>query len=273
MAATEKSIVLFGAGNLASHLAPALQNAGFSILQVISRNKSSAQALASRLGTIAETEYSKIIHGADFYLICVSDSQIENVIQACDPHDKFLIHTSGSTAMSIFNKYCSRFGVLYPLQTFSMNKPVEMRKVPFFLEASSALELEQLKLMASGISDYVRMGDSEQRLYLHICAVFTCAFTNQMYVIAEKICKDKGLPFEFLHPLLLESAAKASRMSPALAQTGPAARNDLETLKKHIDLLEEYPEFRKIYTFVTSNILKMNGHPIDLLNIQYKTDE
>jgi predicted short-subunit dehydrogenase-like oxidoreductase (DUF2520 family) len=273
MVKPEKSIVLFGAGNLASHLAPALQKAGYKFLQVLSRNFDSASVLAGKLGALAETDFSKLIPDADYYIICVCDSEIENVIQNSVPKGKFLIHTSGSTPMSIFNNYCSRFGVLYPLQTFSKSKKMNMRQVPFFVEASSANELEEISRMAGNISDFIRPGNSEQRLYLHICAVFTCAFTNHMYRIAEEICKEKGLPFEFLHPLLLETAEKASHISPGLVQTGPAARNDEVILKKHMDMLDEYPEFRKIYTFVTSSILKMNGHSTEFLNSQTFKDE
>ena len=127
--------------------------------------------------------------------------------------------------------------------------------------------------MASEISDFVREADSEQRLYLHICAVFTCAFTNQMYRVAEKICQDKGLPFEFLQPLLLESAEKASQMSPARLRQVRLQETTRSILKKHIELLEQYPEFRKIYTFVTASILKMNGHSSDFLNSQPAKDE
>ena len=229
---TEKCIVLFGAGNLANHLAPVLQRTGYRVLQVISRNIDSASILAAKLGAIADTDYTNLIHNADYYLICVNDSQIEKVIQASFPENKFFIHTSGSTSISIFNTYCSRYGVLYPLQTFSKTKPIDMRQVPFFLEASTSFEMKHLKQMASGISDFVREADSEQRLYLHICAVFTCAFTNQMYRVAEKICQDKGLPFELLHPLLLESAAKASQMSPESAQTGPGSQERPDNTEK-----------------------------------------
>jgi predicted short-subunit dehydrogenase-like oxidoreductase (DUF2520 family) len=263
---TEKTIVLIGAGNLASHLAPALKKLNFRILQVVSRTISSATGLAEKVDAAAETDFSRIISDADYYLICVSDSQIEKVIKDLKPEKKFLIHTSGSTGMNIFTKYCSRYGVLYPLQTFSKAREVDLRQVPFFIEASSAIEYEELDKIARGLSDNVRPGDSELRVFLHICAVFTCSFTNHMYRIADEICREKGIPFEFLHPLILETAEKAGRMSPSIAQTGPVSRNDQEILKKHLDLLQQYPEFRKIYTFVAASILKMNGHSPDFLN-------
>ena len=269
----EKSIVLIGAGNLASHLAPALQKSGYRILQIISRNSENAALLAEKIGAISETNYSKLIQDADYYLICVNDSQIENVIRELVPENKFLIHTSGSTEMGIFSQYCSRFGVLYPLQTFSKTKMIDLRQVPLFIEASSKAEFEEINRIAVSISDIVRPGSSELRLYLHICAVFTCSFTNHMYRVAETICKDKEIPFEFLHPLILETAEKASQMSPGLAQTGPVSRNDVSILKKHMDLLEQYPEFRKIYTFVAASILKMNGHSTDFLNTESAKDE
>ncbi len=269
----EKSIVLIGAGNLASHLAPALQKNGYRILQIISRNRETASVLAENIGAIPETDYSKLIQDADYYIICVNDSQIGNVIPELAPEKKFLIHTSGSTEMNIFSEYCSRFGVLYPLQTFSKSKLIDLRQVPFFIEASSSAGLEEINRMAGAISDIVRPGSSELRLYLHICAVFTCSFANHMFRVAEIICKEKGIPYEFLHPLILETAEKASLMSPAFAQTGPVSRNDVTILQKHMDLLEQYPEFRKIYTFVAASILKMNGHSTDFLNTESVKDE
>jgi predicted short-subunit dehydrogenase-like oxidoreductase (DUF2520 family) len=150
---------------------------------------------------------------------------------------------------------------------------IDLRQVPFFIEASTATELEEINRIAVSISDIVRPGNSELRLYLHICAVFTCSFTNHMYRVAEAICREKEIPVEFLHPLILETAEKACQMSPELAQTGPVSRNDLLILKKHMDLLEQYPEFQKIYTFVAASILKMNGHPTDFLNTESLKDE
>lgn len=268
-----KSIVLIGAGNLASHLGPALCRSGYKFVQVVSRTIETSTLLAQKLGAIPETSFTNITADADFYLICVSDSQIEMVVRNLNPQNKFLIHTSGSTDMNIFSSFCKRYGVLYPLQTFSKNKEMDLAGVPFFTEASSPKELDSIDRIANSVSEIVQHGSSELRLYLHVCAVFTCSFTNQMYRIAEEICREKEIPFEYLHPLILETAVKAGRISPAMAQTGPVSRNDQLIMKKHIHLLEDHPEFRKIYTFVAASILKMNGHSTEFLNAQPGKDE
>lgn len=46
-------IGMIGAGNLASHLAPALQNAGHEIVAVYSRTRLSAEGLAGKMGVPA----------------------------------------------------------------------------------------------------------------------------------------------------------------------------------------------------------------------------
>jgi len=63
------------------------------------------------------------------------------------------------------------------------------------------------------------------------------------------------LDFEMLKPLITETANKIKNLSPSNAQTGPAKRNDLETIKKQINLLED-DDLKAIYNLITAQILK-----------------
>lgn len=88
------------------------------------------------------------------------------------------IHTAGSMPMSVFEGYAGRFGVLYPLQTFSKGRNVNFEVIPFFIEANTEKDADYLKNIASALSENVRFMSSEKRRSLHLAAVFACNFTN-----------------------------------------------------------------------------------------------
>jgi predicted short-subunit dehydrogenase-like oxidoreductase (DUF2520 family) len=108
--------------------------------------------------------------------------------------------------------------------------------------------------LAKSISKKVFSISSEQRKSLHVAAVFVNNFTNHLYHIANDICEEKQVPFEILQALILETAKKATKLSPKDAQTGPAKRNDTNTITKHLKLLNENQQ--KIYTLLTDSIQK-----------------
>ena len=100
--------------------------------------------------------------------------------------------------------------------------------------------------------------NSDQRRGLHLAAVFVNNFTNQLYRVAHEITESEGAEFDILKPLILETAKKVQNMSPYMAQTGPAKRNDKRTIKKHIRQLKN-EHHKAIYELLTSSIQKTHG--------------
>ncbi|MFZ1496947.1 MAG: DUF2520 domain-containing protein, partial [Saprospiraceae bacterium] len=78
------------------------------------------------------------------------------------------------------------------------------------------------------------------------------------------IMQQAQLDFSILHPLILETAQKIATQSPKKVQTGPAARHDLPTIQKHIELLEKlnHEDYIKIYNNLTTFILANNQENI-----------
>jgi hypothetical protein len=64
-----------------------------------------------------------------------------------------------------------------------------------------------------------------------------------------------GFPFEVLKPLILETVDKAIELGPENSQTGPAKRHDLNTIKKHLDLLSFSPDLKNIYDLISKSIM------------------
>ena len=147
-----------------------------------------------------------------------------------------------------------RYGVLYPLQTFSKQRKVSFDEIPFFVEANQREDVDLLKSIASALSDQIYEVTPEQRKSLHLAAVFACNFTNHMYALAAGLLEKYGLPFDVLLPLIDETAGKVHELSPLIAQTGPAVRYDRNVINNHLNMLADEPAIQEIYRIVSENI-------------------
>ena len=226
------SVVIIGSGNVATHLAATfLKVDTIAMTQINSRNLNS-------------------IPPADVTIIAVSDNAISEVSSKIT--NSFVVHTSGSVTMDALKNTGSK-GVFYPLQSFSKEKTVDFTQIPFCLEAENKDDLSKLETLVSFLNGKIYHINSEQRKSIHVAAVFVNNFTNHMYTIADDICKQYDVPFEILAPLIEETSLKIKNLSPKEAQTGPAKRNDTETIQNHLNLLSRAQQ--DIYLKITQSIL------------------
>ena len=249
-------IVLIGAGNVATHLGHALKKAGQTIVQVYSRTAESASALASTLSCPYTTELSEVSTEADIYLVMLKDSVLHDVLPILtkqNPEGLF-VHTAGSIPMNIWEGLTNRYGVMYPMQTFSKAQPVDFESVHFFIESNTPNDETLLMNLAQNISSKVYRATSEQRKYLHLSAVFACNFTNHMYAVCEHLLTEHGLPFESMLPLIDETARKVHHLKPTQAQTGPAQRYDINIMNQQEALLSDEPKLAEMYHLLSENI-------------------
>ncbi len=171
--------------------------------------------------------------------------------------------TSGSVHINEISKYFTKCGVLYPLQSFTLKTNPDPHTVPFCIEATDWETAELLRHLASLISKDVRDVDSDQRILIHMAAVFASNFTNHMIAIAEDVINKAEQNFDILRPLITETIDRLSKFSPSEVQTGPAVRDDKETLDKHIELLGSLAkkELSDIYSLISESILKKKNKP------------
>lgn len=250
--------VIIGAGNVGTHLAIALKNEGVQILQIVSKTMKSAVELASRMECSFTTDLREINTNADIYIVCVTDNAIIPVLRQLQIGNKFIVHTSGSMGIEVFYDVAQNYGVVYPMQTFSKFKDINYAEIPLFIEANTPENEQMLFNFVKKISPHVQVINSQQRCMLHICAVFANNFSNHMCTIAEMLMKENQLKFETFKPLLRETFEKITKYSPSISQTGPAMRNDVHVVQKHIDLLANHPEIQQIYKCMSENIIEMH---------------
>ena len=247
-------VVIIGAGNVATHLYQSFSKAEqLDVIQVFNRNEKHLDFVQDPRKRNSDLEQ---IPPADLYIIAIKDEAIEELAPQLNISGGLVAHTSGSQHMEVLSGF-KNYGVFYPLQTFSRNKPLNFKDVPLCLEANSEENLEFLKKVASEICDRNFEVNSEQRRALHVSAVFVNNFSNHLFALAADYCKKNELPFEILRPLIRETVAKIETLDPFSAQTGPALREDQRTIDAHLDLLDE--DRKKIYTILTESIQKLHG--------------
>jgi len=247
-------VIFLGSGNLATRLSLEMHRKGMTIGQVYSYTPENARQLAGRLGCLWTTDLEAIETDADLYVFSLKDTVLANVITRIRPNDGLWVHTAGSIPMNIWEGHAERYGVFYPMQTFSKQREVDFREVPFFIEAKRPEDAELLKAVAGTLSDKVYEADSEQRRSLHLAAVFTCNFTNHMYALAAELLEKYHLPFDVMLPLIDETARKVHELAPRDAQTGPAVRYDENVMNKHLSMLADSQALQEIYKLMSKSI-------------------
>jgi predicted short-subunit dehydrogenase-like oxidoreductase (DUF2520 family) len=250
-------VVMIGAGNVATHLSFAMKEAGFPIVQVYSRTKENARNLADLLNCIYTSDTEEIRRDADIYLFVIKDDVLPDIIRKIPENKGIWIHTAGSLPLTVFKGYADRYGVIYPLQTFSKRRRIEFHRAPLFIEGSAPAVQEEVRWIAGRISGEVCAMTSEKRKYLHLAAVFACNFSNHMYNIATRLIERQGVDRRVLQPLIEETASKLQAMTPERAQTGPAIRYDRTVMERHLALLED-PSMREIYKVISTDIYNTN---------------
>lgn len=251
-------VVLLGSGNTATVLGGMIKNAGHQVEQVLSRNIDHAKQLAQQLNCDYDLLSAHAYKDADIYIIALHDHVLENLDRFTGLKDKFIVHTAAGVPMEVLAKASPNHGVLYPLQTLS--KYVEHTPViPLMVDANNSENLDTLFTFARSLSNLVSHVNDKQRLAYHVAAVFAANYANHMFAIAEIYCQRENLDFKNLHPIINELCVKVNQYSPFLTQTGPAIRDDVFTISKHLEALNAYPELKYIYLKITESIIKIHG--------------
>lgn len=251
------NIVMVGAGRLATNLAMALtEKEGYSISQVYSRTLESAEILASKVSAVATCNIETLANDADLYIISVKDRVLGDVVgKLCNgKRNGLFVHTAGSMPMNIFEGRAERYGVFYPMQTFSKEKIVDFASISTFVEANNRADLLKIRELASQLCHNVYELSSEERKCLHLAAVFACNFANRCFAISSEILERNNIPFDVMLPLIDETTAKIHMISPAEAQTGPAVRYDKNVIAMQEQLLAAHPTERLVYQALSQSI-------------------
>jgi predicted short-subunit dehydrogenase-like oxidoreductase (DUF2520 family) len=256
------NVIMIGSGNTATVLARMIAGAGHSIVQVWSRDLQHAKKLAEEVNAATITSFHELTTNADLCIVAVPDKAIETIATQLRLRKKVLVHTAGSVSINVLKNSSPNYGVLYPLQ--SLRKEMkELPAVPFLVDGNSEEVNVFLYDFAKQLSGNAAFANDEQRLQLHLAAVLVSNFTNHLYALAQDYCKQQGLDFTLLQPMISEVTNRLQNKNAHDLQTGPAIRGDEETIQKHLQMLKDHPQVLTVYKLFTKSIQhKPNSNPL-----------
>jgi predicted short-subunit dehydrogenase-like oxidoreductase (DUF2520 family) len=252
----QQNISFAGAGRVASALCRQMYHAGYKIDLIVSESEKKGASLAGSCNGYWSSDLV-FPNTSDIIIVAVPDHKLKNILDKIVCRRETLVaHTAGSYGLDIFPDHIKRRGVFYPLQTFSKDRKISFKDIPFLLESSDNDASALISVLAESIGGRVHFVNTENRRMLHLAAVFTCNFTNHMFTAGKELAAKAGFPFDVLLPLIKETISKAIELGPENSQTGPAIRNDQNTIEKHLELLSFSPELQRIYSEMSMSIIK-----------------
>ncbi len=247
-------VAVIGSGNVATTLARLIHKQGHLVQHVASRQVQNAQQLANEFNATYSdyTGVNEVV--SDLFIIAIPDNAIGDCISHFHTGNRVLVHTAGSVSKDILGSAADHYGVLYPLQSLRKEMPY-IPGIPFLVDGNSQEVTAFLIQFAGSLGDRVEACGDQDRLNLHVAAVIVSNFTNHLYALAENFCGKENINFDLLKPLILETAQRIQLVSPMEVQTGPAVRKDIQTLDKHLKLLQDHPKLKYLYLKLTDSIM------------------
>lgn len=249
-------VVMVGSGNVATVLSKLMREKGHEIVQVVSRNVDQARALASMFNVEGVALTEPKLAEADIYIVALTDAALDSIDKVKGLKNKFVVHTAGSISKDVFKNLSSCYGVLYPFQTLTKDSD-HIPTIPLLIEGNNKETLHAITEFARSLSGHVVPVTEAERLHYHVAAVFAGNFTNHLYAIAESFCEKEKVDFKNLLPLINEVTMRANNSSPKDVQTGPAMREDIFTLNRHLQTLTPHPDIKYLYLKLSESILKL----------------
>lgn len=247
-----QEILVIGAGNLSWHLVQVLQAAEYD-LTLATRNPERVADWPVRVQTLSE-----ISGQPDLVILAVPDDAIHQAsteLASYFPSETPVVHTSGATPTVMINSHFANRGALWPIRSLRVGEPVtDWRDLPLVYHATNQALAQVLSEVTAKLSDLTYPLDDAQRAKLHLSAVFSNNFVTWLYEISHQLCTESNIPFEILLPIIKNTALKQDGSSPALSQTGAAARGDQATMNRHLHLLASHPEYARLYQTMSTAI-------------------
>ena len=238
-----------GAGTVGTALALRLNDKGYQVVAVSSRSQVSAENLAQAISHCRFFNNSQdVVDIAELVFITTPDDVIAQVASQLEWHGgQGVVHCSGADSTEILQparKLGAHVGVFHPLQTFASTKQA-MENMPgstFTVEAEEPL-LGTLKDMATALDGHwIELKASDKVIY-HAAAVIACNYVVTLVKLATDLWQTFSIPpqqaTQALLPLLRGTISNIDAIGIPQCLTGPIARGDSGTIKKHLSALEE----------------------------------
>jgi predicted short-subunit dehydrogenase-like oxidoreductase (DUF2520 family) len=267
--AKRTEIAIVGPGRLGNALAIGLTQAGYSVVEIVSRNRPEsmqrARSLARRIGAAAVTLGEPSLK-ANLVWLCVPDREIAAAAKALSSamswKGRTVFHSSGalgSDELRVLQRAGAAVAAVHPFMTFVSRSMPDLKHLPFGLEGDPAA----LRLARQIVSDLGGEAFSiapKKKAAYHAWGGFTSPLLVSLLVTAEQVAAVAGFSRQqarrWALPILRQTIANYERLGPADAFSGPIVRGDAAVVKKHLRTLRKIPAAREVYLALAKSALR-----------------
>jgi len=242
-------IGFIGTGTTGTALAVKLHAAGYSIVAASDKNIPSIQRFTEMVpDCMIYRKNQDVADNADLVFITSPDDVIAPIAASLKWHSgQSVAHCSGAASLDILapaREDGAVTGAMHPLQTFAGISQA-IANIPgstFAIEGDEPL-FSTLRDMAVALGgSWVKLEGGDKVLY-HAAAVLSCNYLVTLVKLATDLWKSFGVnpqqATQALMPLLQGTLNNISSVGIPDCLTGPIARGDTGTIRKHLAALEQ----------------------------------
>jgi predicted short-subunit dehydrogenase-like oxidoreductase (DUF2520 family) len=230
------SVRLIGPGRAGRSLATALGGAGWHVAGLLGRGDDVSGAAA----------------GVDLLVVATPDSAVAGVAAAVEPAPGTAIaHLAGSLGLDVLAPHPRR-AAIHPLVALPDPQLGARRLIGAWYAVAGDPIAGDVVAALDGRSFTV--ADADRATYHAAAAVAS----NHLVVLlgqVERVAEQAGVPFEAYLDLVRATVENVAELGAAAALTGPAARGDEATIRRHVEALP--PEERLLYEAVAAEARRL----------------
>ena len=254
------SITIVGPGNLGTALAKALHQAGYSIAEVVFHGTAKSRQSAKRLAAEVAARPVSLDHAGfqgNLVWLCVPDRAIaRTAISLADKTKwtgKIVFHSSGallSSELAALKKRGAAVAAVHPLMTFVRGTTPNLERVPFAMEGDARAKRVAEEITRNLGGEAFTISAQDKALY-HVWGAILSPLLVTLLTAAEEVGVAAGVPRKSVRtralPILNQTLRNYAALGSAGALSGPLVRGDIETVRKHLDVLRKLPLARGVY--------------------------
>jgi predicted short-subunit dehydrogenase-like oxidoreductase (DUF2520 family) len=257
--AQKPSVAIVGAGNLGKALAVELREAGHRIESVVARIHGNSLARARRVAKLtgARAVVTSEAVRARILLLCVPDGEIAraavSLAEGFQGRGKIALHLSGALGSEILEplrRGGAAVASVHPLMTFVRGSRPSLAGVSFAIEGDPVAVRAARRIVRDLGGESYSISRKEKKAY-HAWGTFASPLLTALLATTEEVAALAGVSKkaarERMLPILLETVKNYGTLGAAAGFSGPIVRGDVETVRRHLEVLRTAAVPREVY--------------------------
>lgn len=258
------NILVIGGGKLGMSFADYFMHYSCSFSLLVRSDASFSRATTALPHSKVIRSLSQLNATPYIIILCVRDGEIGEVSDSIAQHfgselaNKHIIHCSGMLPSDelIHCKECgAKIASLHPFQTFASMSKEAFYQIPWGIEGDASPVFAEFISFMGGTAYHIR---KENKVLYHSAAVTLSNYLNSTLSLASSICDNAEIDINAFAPRIVNSTINnILSSSGASTLTGPIARGDISTIRKHLEGLSARNELAIPYAYMGLATLEM----------------